>query len=355
MKKLALMVMLSALSWAQFQWPDRATAVRIQGEAVSVTWRDGRPFVERDKTVHLLHIRGGPHELDLAQALESQGFTMRLNEDGSIDCERPRKAAVSPDPQAWGHRPTAEKSLSPARRRAQTRRGNPGDARGELIQSIGEELARHARRPVRWTFTLVKDDNPNAWTPGEGKVSITTGLLDLDLSRDEIAGVLGHEIAHGARQHLAADELQRARERKASKDLEAAAERWERAKAEYANSASEDPHSYQAVEAKSRFEWEQSRVRGQLRQVERQQKFNESYREHETGFNHTQEKEADAFGIGYAIAAGYRADGLLTALMKIRDHGVQNYGQRALRGSKTHPPLPQRIQRLQEVMRLKGY
>ena len=98
MKKLALMVMLSALSWAQFQWPDRATAVRIQGEAVSVTWRDGRPFVERDKTVHLLHIRGGPHELDLAQALESQGFTMRLNEDGSIDCERPRKAAVSPDP-----------------------------------------------------------------------------------------------------------------------------------------------------------------------------------------------------------------------------------------------------------------
>lgn len=351
MKKLALMVMLSALAWGQFHWPDRATAVRIQGETVSVIWRDGKPFVERDKTVHLLHIREGPQEIDLAQALESQGFTMRLSSDGSIDCERPAKAVAS-NPLAWGHALTPGRALSSqGHRRSKT----ASHSRKELIQSIGEELARHARRPVRWTFTLVQDDTPNAWTPGEGKVSITTGLLDLDLSRDEIAGVLGHEIAHGVRQHLAADDLQRARERKASQDLEAAARRWERAKAEYANNTSDDPHSYQAVEAKSRFEWERSRVRGQLRQVERQQKFNESYRHHETCFNHTQEKEADAFGIGYAIAAGYRADGLLTALMKIRDHGVQNYGQRALSGSKTHPPLPQRIERLQEVMRLKGY
>lgn len=357
MKKLALLMMLSALAWGQFHWPDQATVVRIQGETVSVIWRDGKPFVERDKTIHLLHIRTGPHEIDLAQALQSQGFTVRENSDGSIDCERPPKAVAS-DPQAWGHGSTPGRALSPAsgrHHRLKSPAGIHSDSREELIQSIGEELARHARRPIRWTFTLVEDDVPNAWTPGEGRVSITTGLLDLDLSPDEIAGVLGHEIAHGVRQHLAADDLQRARERKASQDLKAAARRWEQAKAEYANHTSDDPHSYQAVEAKSRLEWERSRVRGQLRQVERQQKFNESYRHHETCFNHTQEKEADAFGIGYAIAAGYRADGLLTALMKIRDHGVQNYGQRALSGNKTHPPLPERIQRLQEVMRLKGY
>lgn len=352
--------------WSQFTWPEEQTTVRIDGVPVVATWRHGRPFVSRDATLAVLHIRSGPDDLDLRQVLEERGYLCTLNADGSIDCVRPRVASSAP-PQ-WG-RASQEPAVVRVGRNSRKRRftsrtvsSRPQPARpsvdqySALVDAIGQEVARFSRRPIAWTFTVVSDSDPNAWTPGEGRVFITTGLLNLGLTRDEIAGVLGHEIAHGARQHLAQDDLQRQREARTGREIQAARARYEKARRDYERSAAgKDPNSLDAMMAKDKLDWETSVARGRANTLKKEVDSHRSYHEHKTVFSHAHEREADAIGLGYAIAAGYRADGLLTALQKIQAADYQEYGSRALAGSKTHPPLPERIARLQEVMRQLGY
>ncbi|MBX3171090.1 MAG: M48 family metallopeptidase [Candidatus Eremiobacteraeota bacterium] len=369
---------LVGVSWAEFEWPGQHTVVRINGEVVTATWKDGKPYVFRQQTLHLLHVRTGPDEIDLARVLEEQGFRMTLNEDGSIDCNKTQSLAVEGPPPGYSYN-TPATTPSRSSRKSNSRNFSRGkhkyngtagmvqtqnsgshidiSASRALVESIGQELAVQCKRPTPWTFTIVEKSEPNAWTPGEGKVFVTTGLLKLQLTKDEIAGILGHEIAHGARQHLPQQRLQIAREDKADRDAVAAQQRAARAKAEYerAMRQEENPNSLGALNAKEKYEWEMHRARGEMRQVNRQDAFNKSYRDHETVFNHAFEKEADAVGLGYCIAAGYRADGLLTALQKLLAHNYKNYGAQALEGGKSHPPIGERIARQQELLSQKGY
>ena len=387
---------LSGIAWAEFEWPSQHAVVRINGEVVTASWKDGKPYVFRQQTIHLLHVRTGPDEVDLAKVLEEQGFRMTLNEDGSIDCNKTQSLAVEgPAPSYNYDTPAPTTSVAPSRstrknytkqsgrysqgkykfnssagmvptqnRPSVSQRSTSGSyvdisASRALVESIGQELAVQCRRPIPWTFTIVERSDPNAWTPGEGKVFVTTGLLKLQLTKDEIAGILGHEIAHGARQHLPQRRLQDAREDKADKDAALAQQRAAKAKADYQREMSKEenqnPNSLGALNAKDKYEWEMRRAKGEMRQVNRQDAFNKSYRDHETVFNHAFEKEADAVGLGYCIAAGYKPDGLLTALQKLLANKFQNYGAQALEGGKSHPPLGERIARQQELLRQKGY
>jgi len=72
----------------------------------------------------------------------------------------------------------------------------------------------------------------------------------------------------------------------------------------------------------------------------------DSYDKFEPVFNQQQEREADTIGTGYAVAAGYSQDGLLSALTKLMQRDYSKYGRSALQGGKTHPPIGQRIQLL---------
>lgn len=53
-----------------------------------------------------------------------------------------------------------------------------------------------------WDAYLVPDDDFNAYTTGGTKIVINKGLLDQVKNDDEIAAVLGHEIAHVAANHI---------------------------------------------------------------------------------------------------------------------------------------------------------
>lgn len=75
----------------------------------------------------------------------------------------------------------------------------------EYLRSVGIRLLRHApSRPFDYEFQIVDQKVPNAFALPGGKIYVSRGLLALVESEDELAGVLGHEIAHAAERHSAA-------------------------------------------------------------------------------------------------------------------------------------------------------
>jgi predicted Zn-dependent protease len=72
------------------------------------------------------------------------------------------------------------------------------------MRQIGERLARAAARPdITWQFHIADDPEPNAFALPGGWVYVTRGLLALVNREDELAGVVGHEIAHVVERHAA--------------------------------------------------------------------------------------------------------------------------------------------------------
>ncbi|HXZ84518.1 MAG TPA: M48 family metalloprotease, partial [Myxococcota bacterium] len=70
------------------------------------------------------------------------------------------------------------------------------------VRAVGEKLAAVSERPEGpWQFAVVDKPEPNAFALPGGHVYVTRGLLSLANSEDELAGVLGHEIAHVTARH----------------------------------------------------------------------------------------------------------------------------------------------------------
>src|SRR5689334_7944562 len=74
----------------------------------------------------------------------------------------------------------------------------------EYVRQAAARLVAAAERPdVAWQFHVVDDEEPNAFALPGGFVYVTRGLLAFLNSEDELAGVIGHEMAHVLERHAA--------------------------------------------------------------------------------------------------------------------------------------------------------
>lgn len=56
--------------------------------------------------------------------------------------------------------------------------------------------------PFQWEITVFRTDELNAWAMPGGKMGFYTGLVEkLNMNDDEIATVMGHEMAHALQEH----------------------------------------------------------------------------------------------------------------------------------------------------------
>ena len=89
---------------------------------------------------------------------------------------------------------------------AQQHGGPARNAAGQaLVQQVGGRIVQRSAAkdaPYRWAFHLLEDDQTiNAFALPGGQVFITEALAKQLKSRGELAGVLGHEIAHVVGRH----------------------------------------------------------------------------------------------------------------------------------------------------------
>ena len=72
----------------------------------------------------------------------------------------------------------------------------------KYVSLVGNVLAKGSNRPdLKWEFVVLDTDGVNAFAAPGGLVHITRGALGLMKNEAELAGVLGHEIAHITKKH----------------------------------------------------------------------------------------------------------------------------------------------------------
>lgn len=82
-----------------------------------------------------------------------------------------------------------------------------------MVKRVGQKIASATEQYLRqsgmeseiknysWEFNLVKDNQINAFCMPGGKIVVYEGLMKLVSSDDELAVVIGHEVAHAVAKH----------------------------------------------------------------------------------------------------------------------------------------------------------
>jgi predicted Zn-dependent protease len=181
------------------------------------------------------------------------------------------------------------------------------DAIMRRVNLVGRTLAGFSDRPdLKWRFGVLDSNTVNAFSAPSGYVFITRGLYALAADDDQLAGVLGHEIAHITQRH-------------ALKIV---------ARGEFLAGAS-------GIAAR------QSSTAAQLQQFDGGiGKIVDTLMK--TGFDPKTEYEADRIGRDLAAISGYSRDGLRHVLQRLQ----QNNPGQSTQVFSTHPPLGERISRL---------
>lgn len=184
-------------------------------------------------------------------------------------------------------------------------------ALNDYVKLVGMTLVPYSARPDTdtWTFAVLETDTVNAFATPGNFVFVTTGALKLMKSEAELAGVLGHEIAHATERHVL-NEVKKANVFKAGLD--------------FAASTSTD---YFTADVGKRI--------GDIA-VDRLLR---------KGIGRRSELQADELGADIAAAAGYHPTGIISFLETLK--GLEGGNSTRLRQlGATHPPTSDRIKLL---------
>lgn len=72
------------------------------------------------------------------------------------------------------------------------------------VNEIGRRIAAASGQPdLPWEFTVIEDEEPNAFALPGGKVGVNTGLFKVAKTEDQLAAVMAHEVGHAIARHSA--------------------------------------------------------------------------------------------------------------------------------------------------------
>jgi predicted Zn-dependent protease len=73
-----------------------------------------------------------------------------------------------------------------------------------IARCVADAITAQIQGPearLRWEVTVFEDPTPNAFALPGGKIGVHTGLFQVARNQDQLATVLGHEVAHVLAQH----------------------------------------------------------------------------------------------------------------------------------------------------------
>jgi predicted Zn-dependent protease len=177
----------------------------------------------------------------------------------------------------------------------------------KYVGLVGKVLASASARPnLTWRFIVLDTDGVNALAAPGGYIHITRGALSLLESEAELAGVLGHEIAHVTRKHtVRAIQKNKAIQMGAEETLSG-------------NSALFNKLVDKASEMVM------------------------------AGFGRAEELEADREGVSLADKAGYAPAGLGGFLRTVMDRNKSSSEKQGLFAS--HPEMEERLKKLDDTI-----
>ena len=179
------------------------------------------------------------------------------------------------------------------------------------VNHVGEWLAAQTERPeLTWHFGILDDNTVNAFAAPGGYVFVTKGLMQDMHSESELAGVLAHEIGHVLRRH----------------HLEAIRNEAMRGIAADLISEAARQHGFNAAPF-----------------------INIGKELYARGLDREDEYEADRIGVVIATRAGYEPYGLPRVLLTLNDMNPSGANMQFM--TSTHPPLSERLLRLDQLMK----
>jgi predicted Zn-dependent protease len=184
----------------------------------------------------------------------------------------------------------------------------------QYVTLVGNTVAAYSTRPtLEWHFAVIDTPIVNAFSAPGGFIFITTAALKQMNSEAELAGVLGHEIAHVTQKHIL-KEIKRSNLMSASMEL--------------------------AQETSAGAQWLNDDYAGKIGKIAFDKLFT-------TGLSRSDEAEADRIGFELADSAGYRAAELLTFLASLQKlEGTSSLKQLTA----THPSPKDRIAMLKPLV-----
>ena len=131
--------------------------------------------------------------------------TVQTTSAGAVGVQRQQSMLVSASEMEQASAKMYAEIISEARQQNKLNRDPQQVARVRTITNrlIPQTAAFRADAPRwNWEINVLQSDDLNAWCMAGGKMAINSGLIEqLRLTDDEIAAVLGHEMAHALREH----------------------------------------------------------------------------------------------------------------------------------------------------------